>query len=241
MKRRAPSSASSFDFNSKTAYPPTTSLASVKGPSILVNCPPETRTRVLIAVGASPPLATIVPDLAASSLSFAMASISSLGGGPEFSACLTIIMNRIFISPCGFWLGAGPSGQFRPSESSFHLDVERGTVKSTTRTIYFQVEACHDYGFAAFLCSSSRNSCSRAASLGGRTSAGKSEASSTWRISTSVPPSNGARLSHSTASSMDFTCHSQKPAMSSLVSVKGPSSTVRCCPENLTRLPFELG
>ena len=29
--------------------------------------------------------------------------------------------------------------------------------------------------------------------------------------------------------------------MSSLVSVNGPSITVRCCPENLTRLPFELG
>src|ERR1700730_17082888 len=55
-----------------------------------------------------------------------------------------------------------------------------------------------------------------------------------------MPPSNGARLSHSTASSMDLTCQSQKPAMSSLVSAKGPSVTVRCCPENLTRLPFEL-
>src|SRR5712672_3346893 len=55
------------------------------------------------------------------------------------------------------------------------------------------------------------------------------------------PPSNGARLSHSTASSMDFTCHSQKPPISSLVSVKGPSIIVRCCPENLTRLPLELG
>src|SRR3984893_10799983 len=97
------------------------------------------------------------------------------------------------------------------------------------------------YDFEAFLCNSARRACSRAASSGGRTSAGKSPASYTCRISTSAPPSNGARLSHSTASSMDFTCHSQKPAMSSLVSVKGPSVTVRFCPENLTRLPFELG
>src|SRR5258708_6190784 len=97
------------------------------------------------------------------------------------------------------------------------------------------------YGFATFLCSSSRSACSRAASSGGKTSAGKSDASYTCRISTSAPPSNGARLSHSTASSMDFTCQSQKPPMSSLVSVKGPSITVRCCPENLTRLPLELG
>src|ERR1700686_1733719 len=96
MKRNAPSIASFFDFKSKTAYPPTTSLASVKGPSSAVTLPPESRTRVLAAVGASPPLAIIVPALTASSLSFAMASMSSLGGGPEyFSACLTSIINRI--------------------------------------------------------------------------------------------------------------------------------------------------
>src|ERR1700674_4360762 len=34
---------------------------------------------------------------------------------------------------------------------------------------------------------------------------------------------------------------SQKPAINSLVSVKGPSTTVRLLPENLTRAPFELG
>src|SRR5437870_8938321 len=106
MKRNAPSIASFFDFNSKTAYPPTTSLASVKGPSIAATCPRESRTRVLTAVGASPPLATIVPALTASSLSFAIASMSSLGGGPEFSACLTNIMNRIVLSPFSFRLGA---------------------------------------------------------------------------------------------------------------------------------------
>src|SRR5439155_7874739 len=64
--------------------------------------------------------------------------------------------------------------------------------------------------------------------------------SNTWRISTSVW-SNGARLSHSIASSFDFTCHSQKPAISSFASVKGPSVTMRFAPENLTRAPFELG
>jgi YD repeat-containing protein len=47
-------------------------------------------------------------------------------------------------------------------------------------------------------------------------------------------------LTHSIASSIDLTCHSQKPAISSLVSVKGPSITVRFPPENRTRLPFEL-
>src|SRR5712664_4416385 len=241
MKRVVASTASSFDFNSHRAYPPTTSLASVKGPSVTVSFPPESRTRVPVAVGRSPPLPSIVPALTASSLSFPMASINSLGGKPHFSADLTIIMNRMVVAPCGLGLGVGPSGQFQPAEPSLHLDVERRKVKSTTRTNYFKTEARHDYGFAAFLCSSSRNACSRAASSGGRRSAGKSDASNTWRISTSVPPSNGARLSHSTASSMDFSCHSQKPPMSSLVSGKGPSITVRCCLENRTRLPFELG
>src|SRR5262245_13080576 len=40
---------------------------------------------------------------------------------------------------------------------------------------------------------------------------------------------------------MDFTCHSQKPAISSLASVNGPSMTVRWLPEKRTRLPFDEG
>src|SRR5882672_9029561 len=67
----------------------------------------------------------------------------------------------------------------------------------------------------------------------------KSGVSNTCRISTSVS-SKGARLSHSIASSLDFTCHSQNPATSSLVSAKGPSITVRFPFSNFTRAPFEL-
>jgi hypothetical protein len=48
-------------------------------------------------------------------------------------------------------------------------------------------------------------------------------------------------LTHSIASSFEFTCQIQKPANSSLVSVKGPSITVRLLPENRTRAPLELG
>src|SRR6266566_7249242 len=47
-----------------------------------------------------------------------------------------------------------------------------------------------------------------------------------------VPPSYGARLSHSRASSIERTCHSQYPATSSLVSANGPSITVRFLPLN---------
>src|ERR1041384_4203073 len=51
----------------------------------------------------------------------------------------------------------------------------------------------------------------------------------------------GQRLTHSIASSFDFTCQIQKPAISSLVSANGPSITVRLLPENLTRAPLEVG
>src|SRR6266853_1445084 len=47
----------------------------------------------------------------------------------------------------------------------------------------------------------------------------------------------GQRFTHSTASCRDFTCHNQYPATSSLVSVNGPSITVRFAPENRTRFP----
>src|SRR2546426_397083 len=90
----------------------------------------------------------------------------------------------------------------------------------------FRSSARGDQRFAAFVflaaCARRRSSCSRSS---GVNSAPKSSASNTWRISTSVFP-KGARLSHSIASSLDFTCHSQKPAISSFVSVKGPSITV---------------
>src|SRR5258708_35531201 len=95
MKAMAPSSASFFDCNTRTENPPTASLAWVKGPSIAGPCPLESRTLVLVALEASPPLTTIVPALTASSPSFAITSMNPLGGGPWFSECLTIIMNRI--------------------------------------------------------------------------------------------------------------------------------------------------
>src|SRR5205823_6599961 len=63
------------------------------------------------------------------------------------------------------------------------------------------------------------------------------------RISISPSPSCGLgqRLTQSNASWNDDTFHSQKPAMSSLVSAKGPSMTVRLLPEKRTRAPLLLG
>jgi hypothetical protein len=67
----------------------------------------------------------------------------------------------------------------------------------------------------------SRSSCSRSS---GVNSAPKSSGSKSWRISTSSPPSNGAFLSQSIASASEPHFQIQKPAISSLVSAKGPST-----------------
>src|SRR4029077_8370722 len=99
MKATADSIASCLDFSSNCAKPPIISLASVKGPSITVTLPPERRTRAPCAVGLGPPFPSMVPALASSSAILAMASINGLGGGPCFSECLTIIMNRMVFLP----------------------------------------------------------------------------------------------------------------------------------------------
>src|SRR3989441_4300817 len=92
-------------------------------------------------------------------------------------------------------------------------------------------------GYCFLACARRRASCSRCS---GGSAGPKSSTSNPWRISIS-PSWKGLRLIHSTGSAIDFTRHSQKPATSSFVSVKGPSITVRFVPENLTRTPFELG
>jgi DNA-binding CsgD family transcriptional regulator len=72
----------------------------------------------------------------------------------------------------------------------------------------------------------------------------KSSALNTWRISSSVSSpgiGSGQRFTHSMASSIDFTCQSQKPATSSPVAAKGPSMTSRLLPRKRTRLPPALG
>src|SRR5262249_4037931 len=127
-------------------------------------------------------------------------------------------LHRLLSFWLGFWSRAG--GAIVP-------DVRLGTGHPP-----------RDYFFPA-PCARRRFSAARSSPVGSL--GAKSCGSNTWRSSTSVPPSNGARLSHSIASSFDFTCHSQKPAISSFVSVNGPSVTVRSSPENFTRPPLELG
>jgi hypothetical protein len=57
--------------------------------------------------------------------------MSALGGGPEFSADLTSIINRIVISPYGFGLSAGfPT--VSTAEPTLCIQVERGAARSTS-------------------------------------------------------------------------------------------------------------
>src|SRR5215469_17274324 len=112
-----------------------TSLASVKGPSITLTLPPESRTRAPCAVGPSPPPPIMVPAFVASLASASMASINSLGGGPCFSACLTNIMYRIF--PLLFYEVVSRNlEQFVCS--GLYLHVERRNRKSTSETVFFR-------------------------------------------------------------------------------------------------------
>src|SRR5438094_1117703 len=93
------------------------------------------------------------------------------------------------------------------------------------------------FAFAA-ICTATRSSCSLSS---GVNASPTSSASCTWRISISAPSPNGARLTHSIASSFDFTRQIQKPAIRSLDSWNGPFVTVCVPPANLTRAPFEVG
>ena len=62
-----------------------------------------------------------------------MASISGLGGGPCFSACLTIIMNCIVISPLGFVVERA-NRTVSTGSPRLYLLVDRGTADSTGQT-----------------------------------------------------------------------------------------------------------
>jgi hypothetical protein len=71
------------------------SFASVNGPSVVTIFPPLIRTVAPFELCCRPPIETIFPALAASSPSFPISSINSIGGGPEaakFSSPFTIIM-----------------------------------------------------------------------------------------------------------------------------------------------------
>src|SRR5882757_11266571 len=76
--------ASSLDLTLMRAKPPTSSLASVKGPSVTLKLPLVRRTRAPSALGRQPSVARRMPDLKDSSISLPIWVISpSLGGVPS--------------------------------------------------------------------------------------------------------------------------------------------------------------
>jgi hypothetical protein len=110
-----------------------------------------------------------------------------------------------------------------------------GSRRPRNRLAALRASAPANYGFRCFWARAhKRASCVRSS---GVSSLPKSSASNTGRISATTPSSKGARFSHSTASSSEFTCQSQKPALISSESSNDPSITFLCEPENLTRLP----
>src|SRR2546425_8359420 len=70
-------------------------LGSLKGPSVTLSFPPETRTRAPVELADSPPVWIREPSLRESSVSLAMASMSAWGGGPWLSADFTIDRKRM--------------------------------------------------------------------------------------------------------------------------------------------------
>src|SRR6185437_14173746 len=96
--------------------------------------------------------------------------------------------------PCGQSLRAGSPLSWTACVASHPASV--GMTLNSKGFSYFFLE----------ICSPNRFSCSRSS---GVRFAPKSSGPNTGRISTSSPPSKGARFSHSTASSIDRTCQIQ--------------------------------
>jgi len=80
--------ASCLEFARRIANPPTTSLASAKGPSVTVTFPFELRTRAPKAVGRQPSVASSQPAFMPSSTSLPILAISSCDGGAFLSTAL---------------------------------------------------------------------------------------------------------------------------------------------------------
>src|SRR5260370_23488012 len=127
--------ASALEFARRMAHPPTTSLASVKGPSVTVTFPLDLRTRAPRALGKQPSVANSHPAFMPSSISLPIAVISSCEGGVFLSTDLYMLRNFILSSPC-FEFGAAPAKRSRFLEAKLvklrlSKRDERRSVKST--------------------------------------------------------------------------------------------------------------
>src|SRR6202140_3380941 len=135
--RFAQAMASSRDFTSIIQYPPITSFASVKGPSVTLGLPPAKVTRAPIEGGWRPSSASSTPAFCRASLYLIMAATALASGmapGWAFSYPLGIIsiMNRIAV--VSFWcsLVFGSEQGFRTvligRTAALYSNVERGTA-----------------------------------------------------------------------------------------------------------------
>ena len=98
-QRRAHSTASSFDFTWIIQYPPSSSLASVKGPSVTVGLPPEKVTRAPLALGCRPSRPSRTPALVSSWMKAPIFAMCSAVGG-RFLAGLYSASTFMVLSPC---------------------------------------------------------------------------------------------------------------------------------------------
>src|SRR2546422_134692 len=109
---------SAFAFTWISQSPPITSLASAKGPSVILGFPPENETRVPIEGGWSPSSASSTPALVSASLYFVIsATISALGMAPgsafSYPWGIISIMNRIVVPPSTRATSGGPQDRHR--------------------------------------------------------------------------------------------------------------------------------
>src|SRR5216117_4082310 len=117
-QRDAHWTASAFDFTWISQYPPITSLASAKGPSVTLGFPRENETRVPIEGGWRPSSASSTPALVSASLYFVIsATISALGMAPgsafSYPWGIISIMNRIVVPPSTPATSGGPPDRHR--------------------------------------------------------------------------------------------------------------------------------
>src|SRR5688572_27094037 len=101
--------ACSFERASRIAKPPTSSFASVNGPSVTVILSPDFRTRAPSALGRHPSVEIRVPSFMLFSISFSIREISSRVGGTLRSTVLKIDRYRMT------FLLRGPTWRSRPA------------------------------------------------------------------------------------------------------------------------------
>src|SRR5205807_5284869 len=120
---------SSFVFAWIIQYPPTSSLDSVNGPSIVLGLPAPKRTRVALAGGVRPSSPSSIPALVRDSLNLVILATRSTGGmkspfAVSYALGITSSMKRIVVAP---WVGVR-SRRFRslPLRRTRGGDIDSG-------------------------------------------------------------------------------------------------------------------